>query len=167
MALQVPKSEILQSLGILWFLHHKVSMRGCLWGKKKYIYLGVHWGPRNSLCVYGQSDFKECSSSKHAEHTHQELIHTLSIRVRNWCVHIKNCMHTLSIRISSYAYGQHKPINSEFEKGLQNMRIMRVRNCSARASEIIHCKSDSFEKYLNQLYSTYHIAMVWFCENHH
>ena len=25
-------------------------------------------------------------SSKHAEHTHQELMPTLSIRVRNWCV---------------------------------------------------------------------------------
>ncbi len=31
----------------------------------------------------------------------------------------------------------------------------------------VHCKSDSFEKYLNQLYSTDQIAMVWFCENHH
>jgi hypothetical protein len=30
-----------------------------------------------------------------------------------------------------------------------------------------HCKSGSFEKYLNQLYSTDQIAMVWFCENHH
>ena len=31
----------------------------------------------------------------------------------------------------------------------------------------VHCKSGSFEKYLNQLYSTDQIAMVWFCENHH
>jgi hypothetical protein len=31
----------------------------------------------------------------------------------------------------------------------------------------LHCKSGSFEKYLNQLYSTDQIAMVWFCENHH
>ena len=31
----------------------------------------------------------------------------------------------------------------------------------------LHCKSGSFVKYLNQLYSTDQIAMVWFCENHH
>ncbi len=31
----------------------------------------------------------------------------------------------------------------------------------------VHCKSGSFDKYLNQLYSTDQIAMVWFCENHH
>jgi hypothetical protein len=32
---------------------------------------------------------------------------------------------------------------------------------------IMHCKSGSFEQYLNQLYSTDQIAMVWFYENHH
>ncbi len=32
---------------------------------------------------------------------------------------------------------------------------------------LLHCKSGSFEKYLNQLYSTDQIAMVWFCENQH
>ncbi len=37
--------------------------------------------------------------------------------------------------------------------------------CPALAA--LHCKSGSFEKYLNQLYSTDQIAMVWFSENHH
>jgi hypothetical protein len=48
--------------------------------------------------------------SKNAEHTHQEL------------------MRTLSIRIVSYAYAQHKHKNSEFEKVPQSMLSMRVRN---------------------------------------
>ncbi len=37
-------------------------------------------------------------------------------------------MRTQSIWISSYAYAQHKRTNSIFEKGLQNMLIMRIKN---------------------------------------
>ncbi len=77
-----------RSLGFSRFLQHEVSTGGRLWGKKKKKckkYSGFLWG-RVIPYAYAQSNFKEHSTFKHAQHTHHRLMRTLSIRVRNWCV---------------------------------------------------------------------------------
>ncbi len=99
-----------RSLGFSWFLHHEVSTLGVnIIYKKKY--LGSIWG-RKIPCAYAQSNFKERSPFKkcwayasgtnaYPENTHQFLTHF---------------------------FAQHRRKNSKFEKGLQNMLIMRIRN---------------------------------------
>ncbi len=59
--------------------------------------------------------FKKCwayasGTDAYPEHTGQELMRSLSIRVRNWCV-------PLAYASVSYAYAQHKHKNSSFERG--------------------------------------------------
>ncbi len=70
--------------------------------------------------------------SKHAENMHQELMHTLCIRVRNWCVcsaHMSGTGHNVSMCISFYPYTQHKHKNLNLKRSLQNMLIIHIRNC--------------------------------------
>jgi hypothetical protein len=58
-------------------------------------------------------------SSKYDEHTDQELIHILSVGVRNKMHCLSKCpelMRALSKCNSSYGYAQHKRKNSNFEK---------------------------------------------------
>jgi hypothetical protein len=86
-----------------------------------------------SICyASGTNTCTECIPSTNAKHTQQELIRTLSIRVRNWCVP------WASVSVS-YTYGQHKHKNSKFEevpskhaeqarKKLMRAPSVRVRN---------------------------------------
>jgi hypothetical protein len=60
--------------------------------------------------------FKKCwayasGTDAYPEHTGQELMRTLSIRVRNWCV-------PWAYASVSYTYAQHKHKNSKSERGL-------------------------------------------------
>jgi hypothetical protein len=82
--------------------------------------------------AYAQSNFREDSPFKtcsayasvtdaYPEHTGQELMRSLSMRIRNWCT----CWAFASVPCAD---AQHKRKNSIFEKGLQTMPCIRVRN---------------------------------------
>ncbi len=117
-----------------WFLQHKVSMGGRFWDLNKtfFYYLGVHLGPRNSLFVCSQSIFKEpfktcwayaLRTDAYPEHTDQELMRLLRIRISSWCVPWTYCMHQFLM-----GYAQHKLKIPNLKRSLQNMLIMCVRN---------------------------------------
>jgi hypothetical protein len=60
-------------------------------------------------------------SDEYPEHTGQELMYSLSIHIRNWC-------EPWAYAVVSYVHAKHMHKNSKFEKGLQNILTMRVRN---------------------------------------
>ncbi len=63
--------------------------------------------------------------SKHAEHTHKELMRTLCIRIRKLCVHWAYASWT-------YACTEHMhqvPLRAKHKRSLQKMLSIGVRNC--------------------------------------
>jgi hypothetical protein len=82
----------------------------------------VHWAYTSGTNACTQhSPFKTCwayasGTDAYPEHTGQELMHSLSIRVRNWCI-------PWAYISVSYSYAQHK-----LQRSLQNMLSMGVRN---------------------------------------
>ncbi len=78
------------------------------------------------ILMHAQSAFP----SKHAEHTHQELMRTLSIRVRNWCVHwayASGCLAPPKIKII-ILYFSPKVTYPERLYGVKIMRIRAIKN---------------------------------------
>jgi hypothetical protein len=93
------------------------------------------------LCVWWA-----CASGAdaHAEHVHQELMHALNIRVRNWCVHwaytsgTNTCTERSPFKTScAYASGTdtYPEHTSQELMCMLSIRISSLRVCSACASE--------------------------------
>ncbi len=138
---QNARKELMHALSIHvrnWFVHW--AMWACTSGTYVCVSIWirnwcVHWAYASGTNACTEhSPFKICrayasGTDTYPVHTGQELMRTLSTRVKNWCV-------PWAYASVSFAYAQHKRKNSKFEKvpSKHAEHACNVRNWCARSA---------------------------------